>query len=276
MKVLFNTGHTYLHGGIEKSITERANYFAKQPGYQVFILTTEQQNKPPCYPLDPNIKQIDLAINYNREKSYLTYENIRKGLKHYRAQKETIREIKPDVILSPNFNFDHYWLPFIKKEAKLIKERHNSFYAKQNGNQNKTLLQKVKNKFDTWIAEKYDHIVVLNKGEKAFVKSSNAVLTPNGIEITDQAAQLENKKVIAAGRIAPVKRFDELIAIWKKINEQFPDWELHIYGQDYLNTTSQLCATINSFNLQDKVGIKESLIKMPQLLLDYSVKVIVY
>lgn len=271
MKVLFNTGHIYLHGGIEKSITERANYFAKQPGYEVFILTTEQQNNPPRYPLDSAIKQIDLAINYNREKSYLTYENIRKGLKHYRAQKKTIREINPDVILSPNFNFDHYSLPFIKKDAKLIKERHNSFYAKQDSNRNKSLLQKTKGKFETWIAGKYDHIVVLNKDEKAFVKSSNAVLIPNGIKSTEGTAQLKNKKVIAAGRLAPVKRFEELIAIWQKINEKFPDWELHIYGQDYLNTAAQIHATVKLLDLQDKVFLKESVNNLQEVMQDYSV-----
>ncbi|MGO3182962.1 MAG: glycosyltransferase family 4 protein [Aequorivita sp.] len=273
MKVLFNTGHIYLHGGIEKSITERANYFVKQPDYEVFILTTEQQNKAPRYQLDSNIKLIDLEINYNRKKSYLTFENFKKAIAHYRLQKKAILKIKPDVILSPNFNFDHYWLPFIKNGAVLIKERHNSFYKPHSINKEKSFIKRLKQKFDAWIDKKYDHIVVLNQDEKEFAKGSNAVLIPNGVEKSNLTAPLENKKVIGAGRLAPVKRFEELIVIWKAIHQKFPDWELHIYGEDYLNTTRQLNAQIKALDLQHRVFLKDSVNNLPEVMQDYSVLV---
>lgn len=271
MKVLFNTGHIYLHGGIEKSITERANYFVKQPGYEVFILTTEQEGNASCYPLDSKIKLIDLAINYNRKKSYLTFENIKRAIAHFRLQRKAIHKIKPDVILSTNFNFDHYWLPFIKNEAVLIKERHNSFYKSQGPNKERRFIKKIKQRFDTWINKKYDHIIVLNKDEIEYVKGSNAVLIPNGIEDIGLTAQLENQKVIAAGRLAPVKRFEELIAIWENIHQKFPEWELHIYGQDYLNTKKQLNAQIKALELQNSVLIKDSVNNLQEVMQDYSV-----
>ncbi|WP_026452239.1 glycosyltransferase family 4 protein [Aequorivita capsosiphonis] len=271
MKVLFNTGHIYLHGGIEKSITERANYFVKQPGYEVFILTTEQQKKAPRYELDSNIKLLDLGINYNRKKSYLTFGNLKKAITHYRLQKKIFHKIKPDIILSPNFNFDHYWLPFIKNEATLIKERHNSIYKPHGLNKEKSFIKKTKQKFDAWIDKKYDHVVVLNQDEKDYTKGSNAVLIPNGVEKTSLTAPMENNTVIAAGRLAPVKRFEELIAIWKTIHKKFPDWELHIYGQDYLNTKKQLKAQIKSLGLQHTVFLKHSVNNLPEVMQEYSV-----
>ena len=131
MKILFNTDQIYLHGGIEKVMATKANYFASLPGVEVFVVTAEQEDHSPIYPLDSRIRLIDLGINYNRSQSYFSKGNLRKAVRHYRKQKELFRSLKPDVVISPNFNFDHYWLPFIKGKALVIKERHSSRYAEE-------------------------------------------------------------------------------------------------------------------------------------------------
>ena len=77
MKIIFNTDQVYMYGGIEKVMATKVNYLASMPNMEVYIVTTEQGNRPSCYPLDTKIKLIDLGVNYNRTKSYFSIENMR-------------------------------------------------------------------------------------------------------------------------------------------------------------------------------------------------------
>lgn len=48
---------------------------------------------------------------------------------------------------------------------------------------------------------------------------------------TNEQASLENKTVIAVGRLDGQKRFDRLIILWKEVHDKHPDWKLNIFGQ---------------------------------------------
>jgi len=55
---------------------------------------------------------------------------------------------------------------------------------------------------------------------------------PNGVADTaGLRAALDNKVVIAAGRVTPQKGFDRLLPVWAKLVEDHPDWELRIFGE---------------------------------------------
>lgn len=271
MIIVINTDQIYLHGGIEKVMATKVNYWAGLPGIEVVIVTTEQQNHPACYPLDTKVKCIDLGINYDRSKSYFSTENISKAVKHYQKQKQLFNELKPDIIISPNFNFDHYWLPFIKREAKLLKERHGSRYLEGEQREKASLLQKIKFKLADWIDAKYDRIIVLNEDEKKYVPSNKVAVIPNPVESTSCKAELSKKQVIAAGRISPVKGFGDLIEAWALIQPDFPDWQLHFYGQDYLDTQAKLQNQINALALQQTVLFKGNVDDLPKTMTDYSI-----
>lgn len=271
MKIVFSTDQIYLHGGIEKVMATKANYFANIPNVQVYIITTEQKNNSPRYFLDEKITIIDLEVNYNRLKSYFSKENLRKAFIHIKKQKLLFRKLKPDIIISPNFNFDHYWLPFINGDSQLIKERHSSRYKEFEIREHRSLLNKLRFMFNDWLDSKYNHIVVLNEDEKRYVKSNNAIVIPNPIESQSLQADLTNKKVMAAGRISPVKAFDHLIKSWAIVNKFFPDWQLDIYGQDYLETQKKLEKLIGDLHLESVVSFKGSIDNIPQKMTEYSI-----
>jgi glycosyltransferase involved in cell wall biosynthesis len=271
VKILFSTDQIYLHGGIEKVMAEKANYFANLPGVEVFILTTEQKGNPPCYPLNSAVKLMDMGIDYERTQSYFSKANLRKVWKHFRKQKSILSEIRPDVIISPNYNFDHYWLPFIKGKAKLIKERHASRYREGEMRKTGGFSSKLRRRLNDWVEAKYNHIVVLNPDEKKYVKTANAIVIPNPMGAVDFISPLVEKQVLAAGRIAPVKGFDELIEIWAMIRDEFPDWELHIYGDDYLGTQSKLETRIKEYNLEKEINFKGTVKDLRLTMKEYSI-----
>ncbi|MBV6879077.1 glycosyltransferase [Epilithonimonas ginsengisoli] len=271
MKIIFNTDQTFLHGGIEKTMATKANYFVNIPNVHVYIVTTEQNGKLPCYFLDARVTLIDLGINYDRRLSYLSKRNLKKTFQHFRRQYELYKILQPDVVISANFNFDHYWLPFLLSKVKVIKERHGSRFFEDKLRKNTSFLNRLKFAFNNWLDSKYSHIVVLNEDEKKYVKSNNAVVIPNSVCVPEYKAELKNKTVIAAGRISPVKAFDELIQAWKVVYDNFPDWQLHIYGDDYLDTGEKLSELIGQLELQDVISFKESVKDLPYVMQHYSI-----
>lgn len=63
MKIAYCLFGTYTVGGIERTTTVKANWLA-QHGHDVYLITTGHNGRPSYYSLEPNIKHIDLDINY--------------------------------------------------------------------------------------------------------------------------------------------------------------------------------------------------------------------
>ncbi len=272
MTIVFSTDQIYLHGGIEKVMAEKANYFADVCGYKVIILTSEQRGQKPCYSLSSKIQFIDLGVNYERNKSYLSFTNLKKVPRHVLQLQRVLKRLKPNAVIVSNIGFDYYAMPFLNRFSKKIKEFHSSRYFEQHlDSGKKSFFQKLLFKFNHWIESKYHHIVVLNKDESAFYKNSNVVIIPNPISNSIDTASLIKYQVVAAGRIAPVKGFDKLIEAWKLVHEVEPGWQLHIYGDDYLGTQEVLQELIEKYKLGGSIIFKGSTNDIVNTFTDYSI-----
>lgn len=259
MRIIFSTDQIYRHGGIEKVMAEKANYFADVCGYEVIILTCEQRNNVPCYPLSSKIKLVDLGINYERSKSYFTLTNLQKLPKHIYKLRKILNKLRANSVIVSNYGFDYYAIPFLNKSSKKIKEFHSSRHFEIEHRQSSvSFINRLLYNFNDYIESRYTNIVLLNPDETKFYKSSNLVVIPNPISIPDVKAKLESKNVIAAGRIAGVKGFDKLIAAWKIVSQTNNDWRLHLYGEDYNGTQKMLEHLIQKYNLQDSIIFKGS------------------
>jgi glycosyltransferase involved in cell wall biosynthesis len=272
LRVIFNTDQYYLHGGIEKVMATKANYLAGLPNFKVYILTTEQKGNSACYPLDERIQKIDLSINYDRKRSYFSVANLSKIFKHFLAQRKILKAIAPDIIISPNYNFDHYWLPFLKsKKTSLIKEIHASGYLNPNQRKTANFINKLKWQLNDYILGKFSAVVVLNEDEKKYQLNHNTIVIPNPTLKQKEKAVLTNKKVMTAGRIAPVKGFNHLVEAWCLVNLKHPEWVLHIYGDEYADTKQRLEQQITAHKLEEVIVFKDTVSNLSEVMLDYSV-----
>lgn len=274
MKIIFSTDQIYLHGGLEKVMAQKANYFADVLKHEVFILTTEQNNKPACYQLSSKIKLIDIAVNYSRKKSFFHFINLIKIPKHYKNWRKTIKKINPNVVIVCNHAFDFYWVPFFNSEFKSIKEFHSSRYFLEQARENNSFLNNIKNILNDFFESKYNNIVLLNNDEKPFYKTKNTFIIGNPIEFSIKRASLKNKKAIAAGRIVPVKGFENLIKTWALVFENEPTWQLDIYGEGNLKYINSLQILINSENLQNNIFIKPASNDLIATMTDYSMYIL--
>jgi glycosyltransferase involved in cell wall biosynthesis len=244
MNIVFIIDQVYMHGGIERVLSIKANYLSRIKGYTIHILTTEQQGKAPCYDFDSKINFEDLNINYIRNKSYFHPKNLLKLPHHITTLKKRLKDIAPDVVVVCSHSADTYFIPFIKTKIPKIKEFHYSKFIEIDKRKKPTSLFKTLFfKFADYVETKYNKLVALNPDEAAYFKSNNVVVIPNPLTFYPETISNVNENVvISAGRIASVKRFDILIDIWELVHSKNKDWQLHIYGtgeQKYIDELEQ-------------------------------------
>lgn len=251
MKILYLTDQTFLHGGVEKVLSQKANYLADVLQDDVTIVTYRQQDKKPIYHFSEKIKFLDLGVDYEIEKSYFHPHNLKKIPHHFSRLKRVLQEVKPDMIISCSFGPDYYFMPSLEKHIPKIKEFHSSryFYNKNEG----SLQQKILAKFTEYSERKYDQLVVLNDSEQQFYHNINIAVIPNPAENSNIRAEVSSKKIMAAGRISPVKNFTDLIEAFSRLAKSFPEWQLHFFGEDYLGTQAKLEQKIKDYGLQSQI-----------------------
>ena len=60
---------------MERVLANKANYLADE-GYDVTIITTDQQGRSPYFVMNPKIKHIDLGINYRDDLNKSVFKKI--------------------------------------------------------------------------------------------------------------------------------------------------------------------------------------------------------
>ena len=234
------------HGGIEKLVSIKANYWADFFGYQVTIIATEQYNKPIIYNLSDKVTFIDLGVNYNRNKSYFSPENILRFFKNILQIQRYLFKEKPNYILVASHIPITYFAPFLVSKSKTIKEFH---FTKSCRNPNKIM---------DFIESNYDFLAVLSQEEKQFYPSNNVVVIPNPIEtkIETTVEKIKENTAIFIGRIAPVKQLEKMILIWKEFIKVKPSWKLHVFGAKEGDYYDGIAQQVHENNLQDSFLFK--------------------
>lgn len=236
MKIIYCIACTCHSGGMERVLTNKANYLARH-GYEIVVVTTDQRGKQPFFPLEPSIRSIDLGINYdeNNGKSFLNklLHYPFKQCRHKKRLKAVLMEERPDVTVSM-FNNDAGFIPGIKDgSAKVLEIHFSKFKRLQYGRKGLwKLADRWRSKQDEKTVRKFDRFVVLTEEDKAYWGNlPNIMVIPNAISgIPAGTALLENKRVIAVGRYTYQKGFERLVDAWHLLASRFPDWKLDIIG----------------------------------------------
>lgn len=242
MRILYCIPSLKNSGGTERILTEKVNFLSENCHYEIFIVTTEMTGVKPFFKLNKNIKVIELDINFNTyfdapilKKIYHT----KRKLKVYQTNlKKCIVDNNIDVCVSTGakeleflFKFNNICkticeLHFFKSFRKdFISTRTNNIIYNIIGNyRTKQLIQQTK---------KINKLIVLTKADEKEWKKTNQ----NVIQIYNftsfegaEASKLQNKKVIAVGRLEPEKGFDMLIEAWNYTAKFNEGWELNIFG----------------------------------------------
>ncbi|WDF68348.1 glycosyltransferase family 4 protein [Sphingobacterium oryzagri] len=256
MKIVYCIAATHNAGGMERVLANKVNYLVAR-GHELYIITTDQQEKHSFFFLDKRVRLYDLGINYcdNQDNAVLrkVWQYKRKQHKHKKALTELLISIGPDITISM---FDHEvsFLWRIPDSSKKIVEIHFSRFKRLQYGRSGLLgiLDKWRSHQDKIWAEKYAQFVVLTEEDKTYWGNmENIAVIPNANSfLPDVQATLTNNRVIAVGRYDYQKGFDELIQAWALIDKTFSDWSLHIFGKGPLKGAL--------LDLIAKLGLKRS------------------
>ncbi|MCH5342450.1 MAG: glycosyltransferase family 4 protein [Acetatifactor sp.] len=108
--------------------------------------------------------------------------------------------------------------------------------------------------------KKFDYLVALTKEDKGYydkiLHAANVVQIYNPINggVVKSPYAVESKKIISCGRLDPVKGFDLLIGVAKKVFSQVEGWTWDIYGDGA--EKESLEEKIKQYDLIGKVNLK--------------------
>lgn len=267
MKLVFCTPQIIGSGGVERVLAQRLNYFVEKFGYDVTVITTENnsiiyENKPPFFYFNSKIKIIDLRINYidvlscsfikNKIKINLLKSN------HLKRLNTIVNEIKPDILISLG-DVDRNITYKSNYKCKKILEHHVSKKCFTGELTKNNFLDKLKIKYREYREKsyitKYDKFLVLTEEDKQAWGDERIKVVNNPLPFdSEEVSNCKNKKIISIGRLDEQKGFDILIDVWKKVNAKHPDWILEIYGEGSLR--KKLQEKIDLLNLEDSLILK--------------------
>lgn len=262
MKIIYCTHSTYNPGGMERVLLNKVTYLSQLPGWEVSVVTTDQHQRPPFYPFPEKVRMTDLGINYSEDNDKGTWKKIvgylRKRKEHKRKLAALLEREKPDIVVSL-YPSESSFIPEIKDGSKKVLELHfNKYFRLQYGRSGIIgWIDRWRTRQDERIVRRFDKFVVLTNEDRGYWGNlPNIEVIPNAaMHVSDRYSDVENKRVIAVGRLDYQKGFDRLIQGWQRVQStgRFKDWTMDIFGQG--EWQEMLQQMINKAGLQSTARI---------------------
>ena len=228
MRLLYIVPKIKIAGGVARVLAIKANYFVEHFGYEVHILSQNEENEMPFYEFDSEIVFHNMILKGNIFKFFSSFQ---------KQINQKINQIKPDVILVADNGLKAFVFPFIiQTKVPIVFECHGSKFIEEDVQKTNFIaksIQKVKYRFKDFGARNFTRTVALSDENLKEWNVENGIVIPNPSWIrSKKTADLKSKKVIAIARNSYEKGLDRLLLIWKEIGEKYPDWTLDIYTDD--------------------------------------------
>ena len=244
MHILYIYSELTIKGGADKIIIEKANYLVRH-GYEVTIVTEAQMGRLLAFPLDPNVRHIDMGLDFNEQYRHGSLRRLWiyfKLMSRYKNMlTDVLMKVEADIAIT-TLGRSISILPYVNDKSVKIGEAHTT---KRNLRSLHLLecrggIYKYVAKFLRWKMEQnISHLktLVLLTPEDANDWSSivETHVIPNPISlIPSVSASLNNKQVLMVGRYNDAKGYDYLIDAWAIVHHRYPDWILNVYGSGEL------------------------------------------
>lgn len=235
MRLLYVCDALAILGGLERVLIEKANWFAEQGNYDVFLITANQGNQPICFPLHPNVRFKDLGMGFYKlyrfprwwrlAKIHQLHRFFRKRLKY------EISETVPDIIICTRIDYLRD-VVCVKGNIPLVFESHSGRLACRF--EGDGIFRRLYIWYLQQAVKKVQMVVALTKGDANEWRKMmpNVCVIPNVVHLNVNGSYSDctAKSVIFVGRFSRQKDVSSLLRVWNLIFQRHPDWCLHIYG----------------------------------------------
>ena len=228
---------------MERVLLNKVTYLVEKLHWEVLIVTTDQQGRPPFYPFPASVRMIDLGINYSDDNDKRPLGKIagylRKRRRHRKALTALLQREKADIVVSL-YPSESSFIPDIKDGSKKVLELHYcKFFRLQYGRKGLLgLIDRLRTRQDERIVRRFDKFVVLTHEDCGYWGALNNIeVIPNAaLHIAEKRSDVSAQRVIAVGRLDYQKGFDRLIQAWELVQQtnKYGGWRLDIFGQGVL------------------------------------------
>ena len=238
MKLIYCIASVYNPGGMERVLLNKLRWWLRRGGCELMVVTTDQHGRPPFYEFPPEVRMVDLGINYTDDlgsgtvRQTLAY--FRKRRLHRKALTELLMRERADFVISL-YPSESSFIPRIKDGSRKILELHYNklFRLQYNRKGLMGLADRIRTRQDERIVRRFDRFVVLTRQDAAmWGHLPNLSVIPNAAITQDIPHRCGNRRVIAVGRLDYQKGFDRLLDAWALLPEELrKTWRLDIFGQ---------------------------------------------
>jgi len=239
MKLIYCMADVYNPGGMERVLLNKLRWWARRGDCKLMLVTTDQNGRPPFYDFPPEVRMVDLAINYKADKGRnpvaKTLSYLKKRKIHRRKLTELLMQEKADIVVSL-YPSESSFIPSIQDGSKKVLELHFNKYFRLQYNRSGLLglADRWRTRQDEKIVRRFDRFVVLtHEDAENWGALPNLQVIPNAaLEIPAITHTTGNHRVIAVGRLDYQKGFDRLLEAWALLPAKLrADWRLDIFGQ---------------------------------------------
>lgn len=239
MKLVYCMADVYNPGGMERVLLNKLRWWVRRGDCELVLVTTDQNGRPPFYDFPPEVRRVDLAVNYKADKGRnpiaKTLSYLRKRKIHRRKLTELLMREKADIVVSL-YPSESSFIPSIPDGSKKVLELHFNKYFRLQYNRTGLLglADRWRTRQDEKIVRRFDRFVVLTRED-----AENWGALPNLQVIPNAAPDLPavthttgSHRVIAVGRLDFQKGFDRLLDAWALLPAELrAGWRLDIFGQ---------------------------------------------
>ena len=235
MRLLYICNALAVYGGLERVLIEKANWLAKQEGYEICLLTVNQGDHLVSFPLHPDVQFEDLGIQFHQQYHLSFWRRLVRNRQLHRLFRDRlvgkIQEKDPDVIVCARLDYIRDVIS-VKGDKPLVFESHSSCLASRF--EGDGLLRRIHIRYLQLAVRKAAMMVALTQGDADEWRklTPRVCVIPNVVHLNESGLYIDctAKSAIFVGRFSKQKNVGSLLHIWRLVHERYPDWCLHIYG----------------------------------------------
>lgn len=241
MKLLYITNGITGIGGLERVLSIKASYLADKLGYDVNIVSLNEQGKAPFYDFSPSI-------------TFHSVDTCDSRFNYFKGIRRLVRDIRPDVISVCDDGLKGFFVPlWVGSKAGIIYERHISKEMITLGNR-PTLRQRIASGMMNIGSRLFDRFIVLTGDNKRQWRGRNVAVIPNPLSFYPKTvSKLDTKRIIAVGKVTRQKGYDRLLEAWRQIEHKHPGWHIDIFGSTDDGGLLPEAATGSAFRINEPV-----------------------
>lgn len=263
MKIVYCLDSINNIGGIQRVTVTKANALSESPGNEIWVIVADNSGTR-VFDVSPKVHFVDLAINYYID-DWKSWWYVLKGIfikrhKHKKRLTVWLNRICPEIVVAIGQS-EKFFLPLIRGDWVTIREYH--FPRDYRRKAARSWFEKtsawVGDCLDLFALRRYSWIVVLTQEDKEhnWKKIARVSVIPNPLNLCRaDSALLEEKRVIAVGRLTYEKNFTSLIYAFSHVVKRFPEWRLDIFGDGNERDTLELL--ISELSLDGIVNLRGS------------------